>query len=81
MKQRKQLIRYILLDTEGRVFDQLLKYIKYHSLSELLMELMQLSVTYEQSLVGTGSAIYGDVGRDGDDEGKQENAGPRMTGE
>ena len=42
---------------------------------------MQLSVTYEQSLVGTGSAIYGDVGRDGDDESKQENAGPRMTGE
>ena len=40
LKQRKQIIKYILLDTEGRTFDQLLKYIRYHSLADLLMELM-----------------------------------------
>jgi len=33
-------IKYLLLDTEGRTFDQLLKYIRYHSLADLLMELM-----------------------------------------
>lgn len=46
LKQRKQVIKYLLLDTQGRTFDQLLKYIRYHSLADLLMELMQLSVVY-----------------------------------
>lgn len=48
LKQRKQVIKYLLLDTEGRTFDQLLKYVRYHSLADLLMELMQLSVVYQQ---------------------------------
>jgi hypothetical protein len=46
MKQRKQVIRYLLLETEGRTFDRLLKYVNYHSLADLLMELMQLNVVY-----------------------------------
>ncbi len=46
LKQRKQVLKYLLLDTQGRTFDQLLKYIRYHSLADLLMELMQLSVVY-----------------------------------
>ena len=46
MKQRKNVIKYLLIDTEGRTFDKLLGYIHYHSLSDLLMELMQIQVGY-----------------------------------
>jgi hypothetical protein len=47
MKQRKFMIRYILLHTQGAVFDQLVKYIKYHSMADLLIELMQLTVAFQ----------------------------------
>ena len=49
MKQRKVMLRYILLHAQGKPFDWLVKYIKYHSLSDLLMELMQLTVAYQES--------------------------------
>lgn len=53
------MIKYLLLDTQGRTFDQLLKYVSYHSLADLLMELMQLSVVYQQSpVVGGASQVY-----------------------
>jgi hypothetical protein len=41
------MIRYILLHTDGAVFDQLVKYIKYHSMADLLIELMQLTVAFQ----------------------------------
>ena len=49
MKQRKIMLRYLLLHSEGRAFDRLIRYIKYHSLSDLLMEMMQLTVAYQES--------------------------------
>ena len=89
------MIKYLLLDTEGRTFDQLLKYIRYHSLADLLMELMQLSVVYQQSAdVGGASSVYDTDGGtekegsslvDDDDDKNDENKlmknVPKMTGE
>ena len=40
MRQRKFMIRYILYQTKGRAFDKLVQYSHYHSLSDLLVELM-----------------------------------------
>jgi hypothetical protein len=95
LKQRKQVVKYLLLDTEGRAFDQLLKYVRYHSLADLLMELMQLSVVYQQpSDVGAASSVYDtgdgaqregsslvDDNDDDTDEKKDPQDGPKMTGE
>ena len=89
LKQRKQVIKYLLLDTQGRTFDQLLKYISYHSLADLLMELMQLSVVYQQTpVVGGASTVYddGDTQPTGsslaDDDDEENGRQPRkMTGE
>ena len=90
LKQRKQVIKYLLLDTQGRTFDQLLKYISYHSLADLLMELMQLSVVYQQTpVVGAASTVYDSetgtqatgsslVDDDDDENGRQPS---KMTGE
>jgi len=36
-------MRYILLDCEGRLFDRLVDNISHHSLSDLLVEMMQLN--------------------------------------
>ncbi len=49
MKQRKMVVKYILYHTDGRAYDQLLKYAHYHSLSDLLVELMQINVAYEEN--------------------------------
>lgn len=95
LKQRKQVVKYLLLDTEGRVFDQLMKYVSYHSLADLLMELMQLSVVYQQpSDVGGASSVYDlgdgaqregsslvDDNEDDTDEKRDPQEGPKMTGE
>ena len=89
LKQRKQVIKYLPLDTQGRTFDQLLKYISYHSLADLLMELMQLSVVYQQTpVVGGASTVYddGDTQPTGsslaDDDDEENGSQPRkMTGE
>ena len=37
-------LRYILIDTNGMIFDKLVKYLSYHSLTELLIELMKLNL-------------------------------------
>jgi hypothetical protein len=42
-KARKQTMKYLLLDCKGRLFDKLVDNINHHSLSELLVELMQLN--------------------------------------
>lgn len=63
----------MLLDTQGRTFDQLLKYIRYHSLADLLMELMQLSVVYQHaaSAVGSASQVFdAEAAKDGADGDK-----------
>lgn len=72
LKQRKQVLKYLLLDTQGRTFDQLLKYIRYHSLADLLMELMQLSVVYQHaaSAVGAASQVFEESNKDGSDGDK-----------
>lgn len=36
-------MKYILLETNGMVFNHLVKYIHYHSLSDLLIELMSIN--------------------------------------
>ena len=46
MKQRKQTLKYILLEADGRLFDQLAKNISSHSLTDLLIELMQLNIAF-----------------------------------
>lgn len=45
-KCRKQTVRYILLDTEGRLYDKLAENIQHHSLSTLLVELMTLRTAF-----------------------------------
>jgi hypothetical protein len=42
-KARKQTMRYLLLDCEGIIFDRLVENIGHHSLSDLLVEMMQLN--------------------------------------
>lgn len=40
LKQRKNVLTYILLETKGILFDQLVSYIEYTSLADLLIDLM-----------------------------------------
>lgn len=47
MKQRKHILRYLLLHCKGRAFERLVKYVKYHSLADLLIEFMQLNVVFQ----------------------------------
>jgi hypothetical protein len=42
-KQRKHLMTYLLRDAEGKIYDALVKNIEHHSLSDLLIELMQVN--------------------------------------
>lgn len=50
-------IKYLLLDTKGEIFDRLLDNIQYHSLSDLLLELMQLYLRFElYNAPNTGSS-------------------------
>ena len=41
------MVRYLLKDTKGQVFEKLVDYINYHSLTDLLIELMQLKVSFD----------------------------------
>ena len=47
MKQRKQTLRYILLEGDGQIFNRLVENISSHSLTDLLIELMQISVFFQ----------------------------------
>ena len=38
------MLKYVLIDTNGALFDKLVNYIQYHSLSDLLIEIMQINV-------------------------------------
>jgi len=58
------MIRYILLHTQGAVFDQLVKYIKYHSMADLLIELMQLTFAFQPP----ASSILQDSNDSGDEK-------------
>lgn len=42
-KHRKPTLRYMLLEAKGLIFDKLIDYIDIHSLSDLLVELMQIN--------------------------------------
>lgn len=57
MKQRKQILRYLLITTGGRIFDRLVQNIKYHSLSDLLLELMQVNVAYIQMSTNNSTSV------------------------
>ena len=41
---KEDTVRYLLLHTDGKAFARLAKYIQYHSLSDLLIEIMQVNV-------------------------------------
>ena len=44
-KQAKgQMLNYLLLDRSGEIFDDLLVHLSHHSLSQLLIELLQVQV-------------------------------------
>ena len=82
MKQRKVMLRYILLHTEGRAFDRLIKYIKYHSLSDLLMEMMQLTVGYQESPGSTAeiqALIEGERDDTEETDNTEEHPAPKLT--
>lgn len=49
VKKRKEVLKYLLISSGGIIFDRLVHYTHYHSLSNLLMELMQVSVVYQSS--------------------------------
>ena len=49
-KQKKNLFEYLLLEREGSIFDKLLLHIDHHSLAQLLIELMQTSSVYGNSV-------------------------------
>lgn len=49
VKKRKEVLKYLLISCGGIIFDRLVHYTHYHSLSNLLMELMQVSVVYQSS--------------------------------
>jgi len=71
------MLRYILLHSEGRAFDSLVKYIKYHSLADLLLEFMGVSVVFQPppSLSkASNSGSDKDEGSDG--EAKKAASGP-----
>jgi len=40
VKKRKEILKYLLISSKGMIFDRLVHYTHYHSLSNLLMELM-----------------------------------------
>ena len=40
------MLKYILINGEGLIFDKLVENIKYHSLTDLLIELMQVNVSF-----------------------------------
>ena len=62
--------KYILLDTSGELYDKLVKYIKYHSLSDLLVELMQLNLRFESLDKTNSNQQDGSSQVDEDEEGR-----------
>lgn len=74
MKQRKMMVRYILFQTKGEIFDKLVNYIHYHSLSDLLVELMQIKIPNDEKKEGPDgtevkkSSLQDDDDDDGDSE-------------
>ena len=65
----------MLIDTDGEIFDKLLSYISYHSLSDLLIELMQVNILYQPD------SMLSRINDDGDEEDRQKPATPEMTPE
>lgn len=79
MKQRKVMLRYLLLHSEGRAFDRLIKFIKYHSLSDLLIDMMNLTVGYQES-PGQGAEINALIENDTEEtDGTEEHPAPSLT--
>ena len=62
-RKRLELLKYMLIDTEGKVFDALIYYAgEQYSLASLLMEIMQMNMHPQE--LGQG---------DSDDEGEKTN--------
>jgi len=45
-KERMMILKYILIDTKGQLFDRLAGYIEYSSLSKLLVNLMRVNLLF-----------------------------------
>ena len=45
-KQKKNFFEYVFLERNGDLFDKLMEHIEYHSLAQLLIELMQVTSIY-----------------------------------
>jgi len=58
------MMKYILIETKGRVFDNLVRYVHYHSLSDLLIELMQFNVVKDTLKVQSKLALEDDWSED-----------------
>lgn len=71
LKQRKTLLTYILLETKGMLFDRLVQYIQYTSLSDLLIDLMQINSPVYEPI----SPVKQQSGWDEDDEDKKSGEG------
>lgn len=67
------MLRYMLITTGGRIFDRLVQYIKYHSLSDLLLELMQLNVTYIQMSTNNSTSVSKNSDGEGSPKSDTEN--------
>ena len=77
------MLRYVLVHSKGKPFDRLVKFIKYHSLSDLLMEMMQLTVGYQES-PGQAAQLNNFMeanSQDETDENTEEFPATKQTGE
>lgn len=72
------MLRYVLLYSEGRVFDALVKYVKYHSLADLLQELMGVSIGFQSPPSLSRASNSGSDKEDSDGDVKKA-AAPQLT--
>jgi len=69
------MLKYILLNGEGLIFDRLVENIKYHSLTDLLIELMQINVSFQSGMNNTTA------GDDDDSSTEMNKPAPELTEE
>ena len=83
LKQRKNVLTYVLLETKGVLFDQLVSYIEYTSLADLLIDLMQInSPVYEPPQKQQSGWDEDDDEKKSDgEEDKEEKKEPSLTPE
>ena len=60
-KERKRTMKYCLIDSDGMIFDKLLENLDHHSLSDLLIEMMQLSFPNFKTQLGCNDDEFGSL--------------------